>query len=96
VMWTLEPDAFGRSAEENASEMKTRIEALNGRIPGLMHIEVGIDTSDSDESADVALYSEFTDRAALDTYQAHPEHAAVAEFIGRVCKSRTVVDYQTQ
>jgi hypothetical protein len=30
---------------------------------------------------------------ALYSYQKHPEHLKVAGFVGRVCESRTVVDY---
>lgn len=94
VFWTLKKTAAGRSAEDNALEVKKRLEALNGRIPGLVHLEVGVDISRTNASADVALYSEFVDETALATYQAHPEHVVVADFVGEVRDSRTVVDYQ--
>ena len=94
VFWRLKDSADGRSAEENAREMKARIEALAGRIPGLVSIEVGIDFSRTDSSADVALYSELEDRAALARYQDHPEHVAVAGFVREVTSQRTVVDYE--
>jgi len=93
VFWKLKLSADGRSADANALEIKQRLEALNGRIPGLIRLEVGIDLSRTDSSADLALYSEFVDQAALDAYQVHPEHVAVADFVGRVRESRTVVDY---
>ncbi|MDZ4178137.1 MAG: Dabb family protein [Coriobacteriia bacterium] len=94
VLWTLEPFADGRSAEENALQIKQRAEALAGIVPGLLHIEVGIDFSRTDASADVALYSEFADRDSLDAYQVHPEHVAVAEFVGAVRSGRWVADYE--
>ena len=90
VLWTLKPEAF----PEGAREMKSRLEALNGRIAGLVHLEVGIDVSKTGDSADVALYSEFEDRAALDAYQTHPEHLRAAEFIAGVRQTRAVVDYE--
>lgn len=93
VFWTLKETAAGRSAEQNAREIKTRLETLNGRIPGLIRLEVGIDLSRTEASADVALYSEFVDQAALDAYQVHAEHQAVADFIGEVRETRAVVDY---
>jgi hypothetical protein len=94
VFWKLQESAEGRSARQNAQEMKTRLETLNGRIPGLIKLEVGIDFGRTESSMDVALYSEFVDRDALTRYQEHPEHLAVADFVGKVRRSRTVVDYE--
>jgi hypothetical protein len=94
VFWTLKETADGRTAEQNAREIKSRLEALNGRIPGLAKLEVGIDFSRSEFSADVALYSEFVNRAALDAYQVHPEHVAIADFTAVVRKTRAVADYE--
>lgn len=94
VFFTLKPHAEGRPAHENALEMKARLEALNGRIDGLLMLEVGVDFSRTDASADVALYSEFADRASLDAYQVHPEHVAIATWVGGLRESRTIADYE--
>lgn len=94
VFWKLHDEALGRPAAENAALMKSKLEALAGIVPGLLHIEVGIDISETDASADVALYSEFDDLASLQAYQAHPEHVAAGQFINDVRASRTVVDYE--
>jgi hypothetical protein len=94
VLWKLRESAGGRSAQQNALEMKSRLEALNGLIPGLVRLEVGIDFGRTEASADVALYSEFADRLALESYQRHPEHVAVGDFIGPLRLSRTIVDYE--
>jgi hypothetical protein len=94
VFWKLQETAEGKSARQNAQEMKSRLEALNGRIPGLIKLEVGIDFGRTETSADVVLYSEFTDRDALARYQEHPEHLTVADFVGNVRRSRMVVDYE--
>ncbi len=96
VFWKLKDAAEGSSKAKNARKVKARLESLLGRIPGLLHIEVGIDFNGSGAAYDVALYSEFTDRASLDEYQRHPEHAAVSDFIGRVRLSRAVVDYEVE
>jgi hypothetical protein len=95
VLWKLKPSAEGSSAEPNARAVKARLETLRGRIPGLRHLEVGIDCNRSEAAYDVALYSEFETRADLDAYQAHPDHQAVAAFIARVRAERVVVDYET-
>ena len=94
VMWKMKPEAQGRTGAENAQIMKERLEALNGRIPGLMHIEVGIDFSCSPASFDIALYSQFESRKALDDYQTHPEHMAVRKFVAEVIDGRHIVDYE--
>lgn len=94
VFWTLKEAAGGKSKEDNALEIKRRLEALNGKIPGLITMEVGIDFSRSEASADAVLYSEFEDREALGAYQNHPEHIAVREFVGRVRSQRFLVDYE--
>ncbi|MFA9462429.1 Dabb family protein [Thiohalorhabdus methylotrophus] len=94
VMWRLKEEAQGNGRSANAELVKEKLEALEGRIPGLLKIEVGLDFSATDSSADVVLYSEFESREALKAYQAHPEHEAVKPFIGDVQSERRVVDYE--
>lgn len=94
VMWKLKAEAQGNTAPENARIMKERLEALNGRIPGLKMIEVGIDFSRTPMSFDIALYSEFESPKALDDYQVHPEHMAVRKFVSEVIEGRHIVDYE--
>jgi quinol monooxygenase YgiN len=93
VFWRLKENAEGGTRAENAARMKRDLEALRGRIPGLLELEVGLDVERSPAAYDVALYSTFVDQAALDAYQKHPEHQAVAAFIGKVRSDRAVVDY---
>jgi hypothetical protein len=93
VFWKLKDGAHGNSREVNARLIKEKLEALRGVIPGLLKIEVGVDFSKSEQSADLALYSEFATRADLDAYQAHPAHQAVMPFIGEARSERRVVDY---
>ena len=94
VFWRLKETASGATKAENARIIKEKLEALQGRIPGLIRIEVGIDFQHSPDSSDVVLYSEFVDRAALETYAAHPEHKAVMPIIGAAREERRVVDYE--
>jgi len=87
VMWKLRDKA-------DAAEIKECLEALAGRIPGLLNIEVGIDFLESEQSADVVLYAELESREALKTYQSHPEHQAVVPLVKEAAIARTVVDYE--
>ncbi|MDP2879701.1 MAG: Dabb family protein [Sulfuricella sp.] len=91
VMWRLDETAGDKTG--NALKLKQLLEGLNGRISGLLKLEVGIDFSREAESSDVVLYSEFESRQALDAYQAHPAHAEVVPFVKSVRAERRVVDY---
>ena len=94
VFWRLHAHAAGRSKRENALEMKTRFEALRPLMPGLRRLDVGINFEGSDQASDVALYTEFDSREALDAYQIHPAHKEVAAFIADLRSERRVVDYE--
>lgn len=93
VFWKLKESAEGRDKAANARLIKERLEALKGRIPGLLKIEVGFDFLRGDTSSDVALYSELVSREALDAYQTHPEHQAVIPLIRALTSERRSVDY---
>lgn len=94
VTWKLKDRAHGNDKATNAKLMQEMFHKLRGRIPGMTHIEIGIDFSKTDASFDVLLYSEFEDQKALDGYQAHPEHKAVMPFIAEARLERVLVDYE--
>jgi hypothetical protein len=94
VFWRLKDRDNAKSREENARAIKEKIEGLRGRIPGLLHIEAGIDFNQSETACDVVLYSEFESKAALDGYQVHPEHVEMAKFIGDRRTERRIADYE--
>lgn len=84
VVWTMKPEA----TTEQKVEMKNRLEALSGKIPELLKIEVGIDAG----SGTMALYSEFKSEDDLIVYQMHPDHQAVVGFVKPLVAGRTVCD----
>jgi quinol monooxygenase YgiN len=91
VMWRLK-DTPNKAA--NAVRIKQLLESLRDRIPGLLKIEVGIDFSAGETSADVVLLSEFSDLDALDSYQRHPLHVQMKPEIGHMTAERRVVDHK--
>ncbi len=94
VMWKIQ-GVNGQSKEETAQTIKRTLEDLNGKIEGLIHLEVGLDFLQSEASYDVVLYSELTDKEALDFYQNHPLHVkAATEVVKPAATSRMVVDYE--
>ena len=94
VMWRLHDEIDGLSKRESAVIIKKALEALQGNILGLLHIEAGVDFSDSDQSADIVLYSELESREALEAYQLHPLHQAVVPLVKKYACERTVVDFE--
>lgn len=94
VIWKLSGALEDPCRQANAIKIRKILEALNGRIPGLIRLEVGFDFSKSDASGDIALYSELVSREALEAYQVHPEHRAAASFVKSVTCDRRVIDYE--
>jgi Stress responsive A/B Barrel Domain len=94
VVWRLKESAHGNSRATNARLIKEKLESLNGKIPGMIKIEVGLDYSATESSSDVVLYSEFVSRQALDEYKSHSEHKAVQPFILEAWSERRLVDYE--
>lgn len=95
VMWNLRGDTRAeRSA--NGLVLQREFEALRGRIPGLLRLEVGLDHSRIDYACDAVLYAEFESQAALDAYASHPEHLRVRQTLGDLRTARHQVDYAVE
>lgn len=94
VMWKLKESAHGNQKDANALLIKEKLEDLNGRIDGVLKIEVGIDFL-GNGNFDVVLYAELSSRDALDVYQNHPLHQAVLPFIREAVEDRKAVDFET-
>lgn len=93
VMWDLRGDTAAEKAL-GIRLLKTGFESLRGRIPGLIHLEIGADTSGIDYACDVVLYTEFASQAALDAYGSHPEHLRVKHELAGLRVARHQVDYE--
>lgn len=96
VMWKLKDFAEGGDKFQNARKMKADLEALKAKIPQIKHLEIGINTIPSDASYDVVLYSEFENEMDLNSYQKHPDHLKIADFVNRIREQRAVVDYSVE
>lgn len=94
VLWKLNDSAYGNSKQINAEILKEKLQAMTGKVDGLLKIEVGFDFSNEKDSADIVLYSEFTCKEALNHYQVHPEHEAIKKWLSEVRYERRVVDYK--
>jgi hypothetical protein len=92
VMWRLraeDPDEKRAACQL----VKQAFESLRGRIPGMTHLEIGIDQSNVDYACDVVLMSEFENVEALAAYGRHPEHLRVRKELRDIRTTRHQVDY---
>jgi quinol monooxygenase YgiN len=94
VMWKLKDHAEGADRATNAIEVKRRLDQCATLSPGTLAFEVVLAQPGLEATYDVVLYSEFTDRAALEAYLEHPVHVAVKPFIGAVRSERQCMDYE--
>jgi hypothetical protein len=95
VLWKLKEHAGGVSRNENARELKRRLENLKSLIPDIVELKVGFDFRESPPSYEICLDSLFKDERGLENYQKHPEHLKVAAFVKEVTSERAAVDYVT-
>lgn len=80
----------GVSKEETARVLKS----MEGRVPQIREIEVGIDFLQSERSFDVILSVVLDDQVALDAYQKDPYHCdVVKKFMHANRQSSVAIDY---
>lgn len=92
ILWKLKELPEAEVAAVKAG-IKEHLEALAGKIPGLLEIKVytdGLDTS----NVDVMLDSSFESEAALKGYAVHPDHVAVADtYVRPYTATRACLDF---
>ena len=94
VMWKLHDQAEGADKAANLQRAQDLLHACSGLVPGILRFEVAIARPGLEATYDLMLYSEFSDRAALAAYQAHPQHVALKPFMKAVVKERQCMDYE--
>lgn len=77
------------TTEAERADHIAKLSALRDHIPEIRRFEVGADILHLERSFDTGLVAAFDDRAALDVYDAHPEHQKVAA-MGRQIAERVV------
>lgn len=94
ILWQLKDELSDSEKVEVRKGIKTNLEALQGKIPGLLEIKVQVDYLAS-SNADVMLDSLFENEEALKGYAVHPEHVKVADNNVRpYTKTRVCIDYE--
>ena len=93
VMFKLKESADGLEKAENIQRIKSKLEALPEKINEIKFFEVGINFSNTGVAYDLVLNSEFESKEDLYSYQKHPDHVKVADYVHKVCENRIVADY---
>ncbi len=94
ILWTLKDELSAEEKVRIKQEIKEGLEALKGKIPGIVEIKVNIEGLAS-SNADLMLDSTFEDEDALKNYSTHPDHVAVADTKVRpYSKIRSCLDYE--
>lgn len=92
ILWQLKDEVTDKAKVK--AGIKSGLESLKGRIPGLVDIRVRIEGLAS-SNADVMLDSAFADEASLKGYAVHPEHVKVADAKVRpFTKTRLCLDFE--
>ena len=94
ILWNLKEEYSATEKEEIKKNIKTGIESLNGKIPGLIDIKVHITGLES-STADLMLDSTLESEEALKNYAVHPDHVEVANKIVRPhTAKRSCLDFE--
>ena len=95
VMWNVKGSTRAERRDA-ALDIKQRFERLQGVVPGLLRLEVGLDISHVDYACDMVLYTEFDSEASLKAYATHPDHLVIRQELGDVRIARYQVDYSVE
>ncbi len=87
VLYTLKE---GVDKKEAVELIRSVLEPLVGKIPGLQHLEI----REAFQGLDYALYSEFESVDALKNYADHPLHIEAKGHFFHLLSSRYAADYE--
>lgn len=94
ILWQLKDELTEEKKSELKKEIKERLEALVGQVPGLLEVKVCIDPMPS-SNTDIFLDSSVEDEKALDVYQNFPSHVYVKQnLIGPNARTRMCMDFK--
>ncbi len=91
ILWKLKSEHNNESVKQG---IKSGLEGLLGKIPGLVEIKVQT-TGLASSTADVMLYSVFESEKALKEYATHPDHVFVADtYVRPFTETRMCLDFE--
>jgi len=89
VLWRLKSDS-----DDAFRGIRAALEAQQGRIPGLLRVEVGRNFAGSRRAVDFGLICDFESREALASYHRHPAHMQTRAIVDPLVDEHWIVDYE--
>ena len=94
ILWTLNPELTVAEKQTVKEGIKSGLEGLVGKVPGLIDVKVQIDGRIDSSNADLMLDCTLENAEALKVYANHPAHLAVANTKVRpYTAQRSCLDY---
>ncbi len=94
VLWKYKEELTEEERLRLGEEVKEKLEALKGKIPGIHSLEVITKTLPTGTNhCDFMLDSTFENAEALAVYQNHEEHLKAASLVRSIISNRICVDY---
>lgn len=95
ILWTLKDEFSESEKKQIKKEMKEELEALVGKVPGLIDMKIYTNGLETSKNAEVMLDSTLESFEALKAYAIHPEHVKVAdEKVRPYTASRSCLDFE--
>ena len=88
IMWK-----FKAGEEENMHKFLDGLKALDGVIPEILRMEVGVNCLGGN-NFDACLIADFEDFDALSRYKNDPRHVAVSNLCKSIRETRGAVDFE--
>jgi diamine N-acetyltransferase len=79
---------------ENVEQTAVKLRSLQGNVPTLKSIEVGVNVIPSARAYDIGIITRFDDLAAMQAYQTHPFHQEVLAYMNGVMETAVALDYE--
>jgi hypothetical protein len=79
---------------ENIAATRDRIAAIDGHIPQLRSIQVGVNVVTSDRAYDIALVETFDSVEDMKAYQVNPVHVELLKDVLPRFEASAAVDYE--
>ncbi len=92
VIWKYKPEVD----ETRRREHVERLRGLAGIVQGIQSFAVGSDVLRLPRSYHTGLVATFRDRAALEAYDAHPEHQTVVQLGRSISEHVASVDFEDE
>lgn len=95
VLWKLDARYSDKEKEIIRSEFRQKLLRLKDQITVLLNIEVYLKSEQASESNfDIMLDTVFNSLDDLNTYQLHPSHIKVVEYVKSLKLQRAAIDFQ--